>query len=123
MFDKGRRLLQGTMKHRSGPSSTAQTRASKVHPVEKSAFLHPMALVAPPMIFQKRVQAVERCGFTYSDTWVRQQHEASIATQCAGSRVCEEDLLVYPRNPNPTPNPNPVPPRKRSFAAAILKGP
>jgi hypothetical protein len=108
------------MRSRIGPSSSSMARAARRHPVDKSSFPHPLALVAPPILFQQRVAVPAQCAFSYSDRWIRQQHRASVAAQCSGLHVCDADHEVPP-HPAHVVTPRALPPGRSADAGGTRR--
>eukprot|EP00854_Cymbomonas_tetramitiformis_P004400 gene4401-5408_t len=84
------------MAARTGPRSTDQARlTSRIH-VSKENYLPTTALVAPPIVLQKRAQAAEECPYDFSNRWLRRQHDRTRAVLCSYPNQCSEEVLTQP---------------------------
>jgi len=86
----------GSMDIRDGPLVTNQDRAQTVMEIEKNDFTPKSALMATPIIFQKRVAPSATCPFAYSTEWLGKQHTKVVNARCRAPYQCEDDVLSNP---------------------------
>uniref|UniRef100_A0A7S1DHJ7 Polycystin cation channel PKD1/PKD2 domain-containing protein n=2 Tax=Hemiselmis andersenii TaxID=464988 RepID=A0A7S1DHJ7_HEMAN len=86
----------GNMAVRDGPLVTNKERASTTMEIEKNDYVPKSALMATPIIFQKRVAPSATCPFEYSTEWVKEQHQKVIDGRCKAPYTCDSDVLDKP---------------------------
>jgi hypothetical protein len=61
--------------------------------VDKSAYLPRSVLIAPPLIFQTRVTPSSTCPYSYSSTFIQQQHTKVTEDLCAAPYHCSDQVM------------------------------
>jgi len=64
--------------------------------IQKTDFLPRSVLIAPPIIFQRRVEHSSTCPYSYSTTFIQQQHAKVLKGKCALPYRCPADVLISP---------------------------
>uniref|UniRef100_A0A7S0W9M5 Polycystin cation channel PKD1/PKD2 domain-containing protein n=1 Tax=Hemiselmis tepida TaxID=464990 RepID=A0A7S0W9M5_9CRYP len=86
----------GSMAIRDGPLVTNKERRATNMQIEKNDYVPKSALMATPIIFQKRVRPTATCPFEYSTDWIKDQHRKVVENQCKAPYECEDDVLQNP---------------------------
>jgi len=67
-------------------------------PIYKADFLPRSVLIAPPIIFQTRVQHSVTCPYSYSSTFIQEQHTRVVSGKCAPPYLCTDSVLTHPES-------------------------